>query len=115
MAWTFLMAAILIEVIGTSAMNASADADSNIGVAFSIVMICLSYVFLSFAVRTIPIGVAFAVWEGLGLSLVTIVSVVYFKESLSVPAIFAIAGILAGIFLLHQGVIAKPVPAEGSA
>jgi spermidine export protein MdtJ len=103
-AWVFLILAMLTEVVGTSAMNASADADNPAGIAITIGMICVSYILLSFAVRTIPIGVAFAVWEGLGLVLVTCVSVGYFQESLSAPAALGIIGVLVGIVLLHQGV-----------
>jgi spermidine export protein MdtJ len=104
MAWLYLMAAILTEVVGTTAMNASADADNVLGIAVTIGLICVSYVLLSFAVRTIPIAVAFAVWEGLGLTLVTIASVVIFNEPLPLPALLGVGGVLAGIFLLEQGI-----------
>jgi len=104
MAWVYLIAAMLVEVVGTSAMKASADSDNATGIAITIGLICCSYVLLSFAVRTIPIGVAFAVWEGLGLCLITAVSVLYFKESLSLGAALGIIGVLVGILLLHQGV-----------
>ena len=108
MAWAFLLAAILTEVFGMSLLNASADAGSPVGIVITIALICFSYVLLSFAVRSIAIGVAFAVWEGLGLSLVTVVGVLVFNESLSVPAALGIAGVLIGIFLLEGGVHEVP-------
>ncbi len=62
-----------------------------------LVMISLSYIFLSFAVKKIALGVAYALWEGIGILFITLFSVLLFDESLSLMKIAGLTTLVAGI------------------
>ncbi len=68
-----------------------------------LVMIALSYIFLAFAVKKIALGVAYALWEGIGILLITIFSVLLFDETLSTIKIAGLVTLVAGIVLIKSG------------
>lgn len=76
--WFFLLLSILLEVGGTSLMKLSQSLPSSwpvVGMGLMYLLLGLSYFFLARAVLRLPLGVAYAFWEGLGLALITLVSV----------------------------------------
>jgi len=75
-----------------------------------LVMIACSYIFLSFAVKKIALGVAYALWEGIGIVLITIFSVQLFGEPLSPMKIAGLAVLIAGIMLIKTGTTQKKEP-----
>ncbi|WP_047248979.1 DMT family transporter [Chromobacterium subtsugae] len=81
-AWALLMAAIGCEIVGTSLMAMAARSGSYLGYIWMAAALALSYYLLSLALRAISVGVAYAVWEGLGLAGLTAVSVWLFGEKL---------------------------------
>ncbi|TCM57249.1 spermidine export protein MdtJ [Rhizobium sp. PP-F2F-G48] len=103
LAWLYLALAILIEVVGLTVMKA---ASVNGGVAGYIVMyvaIAFSYVCLAKAVRTLPVGVAYAIWEGSGIALITLVSVFFFHHDLSLRELIGLGMAVLGIILVNAG------------
>jgi small multidrug resistance pump len=95
--WTFLGAAILSEVTGTMLMKAS---EGYTKLAPSIGMfICyaVSLSALTYAVREIDIGIAYAVWSGAGTILIAMIGFAVFKQSLSIPDVVSIVLIVAGV------------------
>lgn len=102
--WLYLAVAIVTEVMGTAVMRFALDSEPLLGYLIMFAMIGLSYYFLGLAVVRIPIGVAYAIWEGLGLSLVTVVGYFYFGESLSLPKVVGLAAIVGGVMLLKSGI-----------
>lgn len=68
-------------------------------------MIGLSYYCLSLSVTGLPVGVAFAFWEGLGLTLITLVSVWAFGEAMNLPRFVALLAVLGGALLVHHGTV----------
>ena len=66
-------------------------------------LIALSYFFLSKAVKTISIGVAYAIWEGSGIALITLVSAVVFQQILTIRELTGIAMALTGILMVNAG------------
>ena len=84
--WFYLLGAVLFEVAGTSVMKLSQSGawlvGAHAGLAAMLALIGLSYYCLSLSVRGLPIGVAYAFWEGLGLTLITLVSVLALGLSL---------------------------------
>lgn len=81
LARVFLLFAISAEVAGTSTMNLLGPEGSIWGYLLMYLLIGVSYFFLSLAAKKIAIGVAYAVWEGLGIALITLVSMLLFDSS----------------------------------
>lgn len=107
MQWLFLCVAIVAEVIATSALKA-ADGFSRLGPSLIVILgYGVSFCFLSLALRTIPVGVAYAVWSGAGVALVTLIAWLFLGQSLDAPAIAGLALIVAGVVVLN--VLSKSV------
>jgi small multidrug resistance pump len=99
--WVFLALAILCEVTGTSALKASDGFSRPWPSAVVIVGYGLSFYFLSIALRVIPVGVAYAIWAGLGIVLLTLVGWLLFRQTLDGPAILGMMLILCGVVVLR--------------
>lgn len=99
--WLFLFAAILSEVTATSSLKASAGFTKAIPSMVVVVGYALSFYFLSLVLKAIPIGIAYAVWAGLGIVLLAVVGRVFFDQSLDTPALIGIALILAGVIIMN--------------
>lgn len=101
--WTLLALAIITEITGTLSMKWASVSDGNAGYILMLAMISLSYIFLSFAVKKIALGVAYALWEGIGILLITLFSVILFDESLTLMKGMGLAVLVAGIVLIKSG------------
>lgn len=99
--WLFLLAAIISEVTATSSLKASAGFTK---LAPSIVVVAgyaLSFYFLSLVLKAIPIGIAYAVWAGLGIVLLALVGWLVFCQVLDTPALLGMALILSGVIIMN--------------
>ena len=101
--WLFLLAAIIAEVLGTSAMKYASGSAPLAGYLAMYPLIALSYFCLARAVQRIPLGVAYALWEGLGLTMIALVGTLLFAEPLSTCQTIGILLLLGGIALLKSG------------
>lgn len=99
--WLFLFAAILSEVTATSSLKASAGFTKVIPSVIVVVGYGLSFYFLSLVLKAIPIGIAYAVWAGLGIVLLALVGWIFFGQTLDSPALIGIALILAGVIIMN--------------
>ena len=97
--WILLALAIVAEITGTLSMKWASVSGGHTGFILMLVMIALSYIFLAFAVKKIALGVAYALWEGIGILLITIFSVLLFDETLSTIKIAGLVTLVAGIAL----------------
>ena len=104
--WFFLAIAIVAEVAGTSFMKWSSVHGHLGGLAVMFVLLGASYYALSLAVIRVPVGLAYAVWEGAGLVAITLVSLVWFGESMGLAKAAGIAAVLGGILLIKRGMAA---------
>jgi spermidine export protein MdtJ len=102
--WLCLSGAVLLEVSATSIMKISQNSSRAVaGMGAMYVLLGFSYFFLAKALLRIPVGVAFAFWEGIGLVLITLVSFFLVGEHFDQTRIFALGMIFAGVLLIHHG------------
>lgn len=106
--WILLALAIVAEITGTLSMKWAIISGGHSGYILMLSMIALSYIFLSFAVKKIALGVAYALWEGVGIFLITLFSVLLFDESLSLMKMAGLTTLVAGIIFIKSGT-RKPV------
>ncbi len=108
MPWVYLAVAILSEVIATSALKASAEF-TRLGPSVVVVAGYVSaFYFLSLTLKTIPVGVAYAVWSGVGIVLIAVIARVLYDQKLDLPALIGMGLIIAGVVVLN--VFSKSVP-----
>ncbi len=99
--WLSLALAILAEVIGTSALKAS-DGFSQLWP--SVVVIAgygTAFYFLSLTLRQMPVGIAYAVWSGVGTVLITVIGVLVFRQKIDLAGVVGIGLIVAGVLVLN--------------
>lgn len=101
MHWLFLLMAIVAEVIGTSALRASGGFTKLAPAGVTIVGYAVSFYFLSLTLRAIPVGIAYAVWSGVGIVLISLIGFVVFRQALDAPALVGIGLILAGVLVIY--------------
>ena len=96
-----LFFAILSEVVGTVALKAS-EGFARLGPNVLVVVgYGLSFFFLALALKQIPLGVAYAIWSGLGTAGAVLAGILVWRESLSLAGVAGIVLIIAGVILLN--------------
>lgn len=103
MAWLLLTAAIICEVIATSALKASEGFSRLIPSLIVVVGYTCSFVLLSFTLKHMPVSIAYAVWAGLGTALIALVGVVALHEPMTAVKAIGIALIISGTVALNLG------------
>jgi len=96
-----LTIAIITEVAGTTALQLSEQLTRLLPIVVMAVCYIASLYFLSLALKTIPIGIAYAVWSGLGIVLISAVGYVKFRQALDTPAIVGISLIVVGVVVAN--------------
>jgi small multidrug resistance pump len=99
--WLYLVIAIAGEWIGTSALKATKGFTIPLPSVIVVVGYCVTFYFLSLALRSIPYGIAYAVWCGLGIVLVTVTAYFLYGQKLDLPALIGVALIMAGVFIVN--------------
>jgi small multidrug resistance pump len=97
----YLTIAIITEVLATSALKESQGFSRLVPSLAVVAGYGASFYFLSLVLQTIPIGVAYALWAGLGIVLITIVGAVVFGQKMDLAAILGIALIISGVVVLR--------------
>jgi spermidine export protein MdtJ len=101
--WLYLLLAILTEVAGTLAMNSFGHSGKMGMHLLMFVLISSSYILLSFALKNIAVGIAIAIWEGLGTVLISCISIFFLGEVLTLQKFLGMSLAMIGIVLLHFG------------
>lgn len=99
--WLFLAIAIVSEITATSALKASAGFTRIVPSIVVVAGYSLSFYFLSLTLKAIPIGIAYAIWAGLGIVLLTIIGWVVYDQQLDTAAIVGMSFILTGVLILN--------------
>jgi small multidrug resistance pump len=101
MNYVYLFAAIVSEVIATSALKAAEGFSRFWPSVIVIVGYGLAFYCLSLTMRTIPIGIAYAIWSGVGIVLIALVGLLFYRQPLDAPALIGMALILAGVLIIN--------------
>lgn len=98
---TYLILAIISEVIATTVLKAS-DGFSRLYPSIVVVVgYCFSFWALSQVVKVMPLGIAYAIWNGLGIVLVSVAAVFVYQQKLDLPAIVGMTLIIAGVLVIN--------------
>ena len=101
MHWLYLGVAILFETIGTTALKASDGMTRALPSLVVVLAYALSFWLLALVLRVIPVGVAYAIWAGLGITLIAGIGWVLFGQRLDLPALIGMGLIIAGIVVIN--------------
>ncbi|MFN8769380.1 MAG: DMT family transporter [Neisseriaceae bacterium] len=101
MNWVYLFIAILAEIIATSTLKASEGFSKLTPTLISVVGYIIAFYFLSLTLKVIPVGIAYAIWSGVGIVLITIIGYFYYKQPIDMPAIIGIGLIVAGVVIIN--------------
>ncbi|WP_066586325.1 SMR family transporter [Sphingomonas pruni] len=101
MAYLYLAIAIVAEVIGTSFMKTSAGFTRPGPAIVTILAYAIAFYALSLTLRTIPTGIAYAIWSGVGIVLIAGVAWIFQGQKLDIAALVGIALIIAGVTVMN--------------
>jgi small multidrug resistance pump len=101
MKWLYLSIAIVSEVIGTSALKSSDGFTKLLPSILVILAYGTSFYFLSLTLRLIPVGIAYAIWSGVGIVLLSLIGWFLYGQKLDLPAFVGISLITAGVVVLN--------------
>ncbi len=99
--WIYLGIAILAEVTATSSLKASEGFTRLVPSLVVIAGYGIAFYFLSLTLRSIPVGVAYAVWSGVGIALVTLAGFLFYGQKLDPAGVVGIGLIVAGVLVLN--------------
>ena len=99
--WAALSGAIALEVVGTTLLNQSQQFTRLWPTAGMALCYGLAFYLLSIALKQMPVGIAYAIWSGLGVVAISIIGVVLFRQRLDLPAVIGLAMIVGGVVVIN--------------
>mgnify|MGYP000728206169 FL=1 len=99
--WVYLISAIVSEVIATSALKASTGFSKPLPSVVVVVGYLVSFYFLSLTLKTIPVGIAYAIWSGVGVVLISVVAWLLYGQKLDLPALIGMGLIISGVMVIN--------------
>lgn len=99
--WLTLAVAIVAEVIGTTALKASDGFTRLWPSAIVMVGYGVSFYCLSLVLRSIPVGITYAVWSGLGIVLISLVAFAVYGQRIDLAGLIGVGLIIAGVLVLN--------------
>jgi small multidrug resistance pump len=100
-AYAYLAVAIVAEVIATTALRAADGFTQLWPSAISVAGYIIAFYFLSLTLRTMPVGIAYAIWSGVGIVLISLAGWLIYRQLLDLPAIVGMALIMAGVIVIN--------------
>ena len=104
MPWLILITAIVAEVIGTTALKASQGFTQPLPSVIAVIGYGVALYLLALALKTIPVGIAYGIWCGAGIALVSIIGLVVFGQRLDAVALVGLGLIIVGVGLVARAV-----------
>lgn len=99
--YVILALAVLAETIGTTALQASQQFTRPLPSLLVVVAYATSFYLLSITLRTMPVGIVYAFWSGLGIIMIATIGWIVFGQRLDLPAVAGLAMIIGGIAVIH--------------
>ena len=99
--WFYLSIAIVAEVIGTSFLKSAEGFTRLVPSVVVVTSYVVAFYFLSLALKTLPVGVAYAIWAGVGVALIALAGYLFFGQALDTPAIVGMTLIVAGVLVIN--------------
>ena len=99
--WAYLSIAILAEVVATSSLKASEGFSKLVPSIVVVLGYGIAFWFLALSLRSIPVGIAYAVWSGAGIVLISLIGWAVFQQSLDAAALIGMGLIVAGVLVIH--------------
>lgn len=99
--WIILLIAIVFEIIATSFLNASNGFKNLLSSVICVICYIVSFYCLSIALRSIPLGVSYAVWSGIGIVILSLIGYIVFNQKLNLPTFLGILLILVGTIICN--------------
>ncbi|WP_299356701.1 SMR family transporter [uncultured Shimia sp.] len=97
----FLIAAVLFETIGTSALQASQQFTRLWPALTVVVAYAISFYLMGLTLKYIPVGITYAIWSGFGIVFIAIIGYFVFHQKLDLPAVMGMGLIIVGILIIH--------------
>ena len=101
MTYLYFAAAIVSEVVATSALKASEQFTKLTPSLIVIIGYCISFYLVTLVLRTIPVGITYAIWAGVGIVLVALVGAILYKQIPDIPAVIGMGLIIAGVVIIN--------------
>ena len=101
MHYLYLMAAVLAETIGTTALQASQQFTRLVPSVIVVIAYAVSFFLMSLTLKFMPVGIVYAIWSGLGIVLIAAIGFLVFGQRIDLPAIAGMAMIIGGILIIH--------------
>lgn len=101
MKWVYLLLAIVSGVVATSALKSSESFSRLWPSVLTVVGYGVAFYLLSLTLREMPVGIAYAIWSGVGIVLVSLAAVVLFGQKLDLPALIGMGLIVAGVIVIN--------------
>lgn len=101
LSYIYLAIAVMAEVIATSSLKASEEFTRFWPTALVVSSYIVAFYFLMLSLRSLPVGIAYAIWCGFGIILIAVIGWVVYGQKLDIPAILGMAMILSGILIIH--------------
>jgi len=101
MTYIYFAAAIVSEVIATSSLQASEQFTKLIPSMMVVIGYCISFYLVTLVLKTIPIGITYAIWSGAGIVLVALVGAIIYKQIPDIPAVIGMGLIVAGVIIIN--------------
>lgn len=99
--WILLFIAITGEVIATTALRASDGFTRLLPSVIVVVGYAVAFYFLALTLKTIPVGISYAIWAGVGIVLISLLSWIVFDQTLDTPALIGMGLIVAGVIVIN--------------
>lgn len=101
MSYIYLIIAIAAEVIGTSAIKESQEFTRPLPCAIAFISYSIAFYCLSLTLKTIPLGITYAIWAGVGIVSIAIVGAIVYKQIPDLPAVLGMALIVIGVLVIN--------------
>ena len=99
--YLILLLAIIFETVATSFLKQSDQFTRPVPSLFTLLGYAAAFYCLSLVLKSIPVGIAYAIWSGVGIVLIALIGFIVFKQHLDLPAIIGLALIIAGVLVIN--------------